>query len=177
MNEQVGSTLDAIAPKSEAIEISGHDHAGRRWLRYDSIHWPEVDICAPSIDVGHTYDVVVAEQVLEHVVDPCQALRNMAGLAKAGGLVVVTTPFLVRRHEIPKDYWRFTEDGLTVLLERAGLVVEDVRSWGNRACVVGNFNDWSRRRWWQPMRNERDYPVVVWAYARKPAEPDPSSAS
>ena len=168
MNDEVGQALEALAPGSEAIEISGTDHAGRGWARYDTIAWPEHDICAPTLDVEHRYDVVVAEQVLEHVVDPWQAVRNMASLAKPGGLVVVTTPFLLRVHDVPKDYWRFTKDGLSVLLEGAGLNVESVHSWGNRACVRGNLDQWARRRWWQSLRDEAPYPVVVWAYARRP---------
>ena len=40
---------------------------------------------------------------------------------------------------------------------------------GNRRCVVANFRGWpSWVRWKHTLRNEPDFPVVVWAFARKP---------
>ena len=66
------------------------------------------------------------------------------------------------------DYWRFTPRGLRTLLEGAGLEVERVESWGNRECVIGNFSRWSAYRRWHSMRNEPDFPVQVWAVARRP---------
>ncbi|MGH2637633.1 MAG: methyltransferase type 12, partial [Actinomycetota bacterium] len=73
-------------------------------------------------------------------------------------------------HELPLfgmgDYWRFTPRGLRTLLERAGLEVERVESWGNRQCVKGNFNRWSAYRPWHSLRNEPDFPLQVWAFAR-----------
>ena len=67
-----------------------------------------------------------------------------------------------------KDYWRFTPRGLRTLLERSGIEVEEVGSWGNRDCVVGNFDKWPAFRWWHSLRNEPDLPVQVWAFARRP---------
>jgi hypothetical protein len=44
--------------------------------------------------------------------------------------VVVSTPFLIRVHELRmygmNGYWRFTPRGLRTLLERAGLEVDRV---------------------------------------------------
>ncbi len=57
-----------------------------------------------------------------------------------------------------KDYWRFTPRGLRTLLERGGLEVDEVGSWGNRDCVVGNFDSWPAFRWWHSLRNEPDLP-------------------
>ena len=103
------------------------------------------------------------------------AMRNLMGLCNPGGLVIVSTPFMIRVHEVPlflmKDYWRFTPRGLGTLVESAGLELEAVNSLGNRQCVVGNFNGWPARRRWHSMRNEPDFPVQVWAFARRPAEP------
>lgn len=170
MNDRIDEVLRPIEATSDALEVSGTDHRSRRWRHYESIAWPEYDICDPSIHLDRHFDVVIAEQVLEHVADPWQATRNMAAMVNEGGMVVVTTPFLIKVHGSPKDYWRFTADGLRLLLEQAGLVVEEVGSWGNRQCVVGNFARWSRRTWWQSLKNEEDFPVSVWAIGRKPSE-------
>lgn len=170
LNAAVARHLEALDPPSRsAAEISGDAHAGRSWKRYTSLNHPDFDLCAPL--AGHdAYDVVICEQVIEHVPDPWAAAENLRGLAAPGGHVIVSTPFLVRVHELSAygmhDYWRFTPRGLRTLLERAGLEVDVVGSWGNRACVSANFDRWPAYRRWHSLRNEPDLPVQVWAFAR-----------
>jgi SAM-dependent methyltransferase len=173
LNADVGAFLDTIGTRRlTCAEISGDTHAGRAWMEYRSLMHPEFDLLDPEEGVGE-FDVVICEQVLEHVEDPWRAAENLRGLCVPGGWAIVSTPFLVRVHEEPlygmKDYWRFTPRGLRVLLERAGLEVDEVRSWGNRDCVTGNFDRWPAFRWWHSLRDEPDLPVQVWAFARRPA--------
>ena len=173
LNDAVDRHLDALDPPTkDAVEISGDAQAGRPWKRFTSLDHPEFDLCAPLEDRG-TYDVVICEQVIEHVVDPAAAAANLRGLCAPGGHVVVSTPFLIRVHELPqygmRDYWRFTPSGLRLLLERAGLAVDSVGSWGNRRCVAGNFDRWPAYRRRHPLHDEPDLPVQVWAFARNPA--------
>jgi SAM-dependent methyltransferase len=155
-----------------AAEISGDSHGGRGWKEYESLMYPEFDIGAPVAEPGR-FDVVICEQVLEHVPDPWAAAANLRELTAPGGHVIVSTPFLIRIHELPaydmRDYWRFTPRGLRTLLEGAGLEVSEVSSWGNRDCIVGNFDRWPAYRWWHSLRDEPDLPVQVWAFARRPA--------
>ena len=81
--------------------------------------------------------MVICEQVLEHVADPCAARQEPGPPLPARRGVIVSTPFLIRVHELPaygmRDYWRFTPRGLQTLLERAGLEVEHGRDLGERA--------------------------------------------
>lgn len=172
MNESIGDYIESLDPASRsAVEISGDSHADWPWRSYTNLNFPEFDICAPLGDRGK-FDVVICEQVLEHVVDPAAAAANLRGLCNPGGRVIVSTPFLIKVHEFPSygmlDYWRFTPRGLRTLLEGAGLEIESVDSWGNRQCVVGNFSDWSAHRRWHSLRDEPDFPVQVWAVARRP---------
>jgi hypothetical protein len=105
---------------------------------------------------------VICEQVLEHVIDPWRAAGNLQRMCRPGGLVLVNMPFLIRIHDHPGDYWRFTPDALRFLLTAVGLDVQWVRSWGNRSCVRANFDVWRRYRPWHSLRNEDPLPVVVW---------------
>lgn len=169
-NRAVDARIASLDPTGcTAVEISGENHAGRPWKRYTSLNYPDFDLCAPLTD-GRSFDVVICEEVLEHVVDPWAAAANLRRLCAPGGLVIVTTPFLLRVHELPQygmfDYWRFTPRGLRTLLEGAGLDVEAVDSWGNRQALVGNIRGWSSHRPWHSLHDEPDIPLQVWAFAR-----------
>jgi SAM-dependent methyltransferase len=170
LNQTVREHLNSLGPGGcDAAEISGEAQRGLGWRSFTSLDFPEFDLCAP-LDGRGTFDVVICEQVIEHVVDPCAAARNLRDLCRPGGHVVVSTPFLIRVHELPmygmRDYWRFTPSGIRRLLETAGLTVETVGSWGNRRCVMGNLDRWPSYHRWHSLRNEPDLPVQVWAFAR-----------
>jgi SAM-dependent methyltransferase len=172
LNRSVDRYLSRLGPeRCTAVEISGGAHERRPWKSYTRLDHPDFDLCAP-LGAHESFDVVICEQVLEHVQDPCAAARNLRGLCTPGGHVVVSTPFLVRVHELPEygmgDYWRFTPRGLRTLLERAGLEVEAVEAWGNRDAVLGNFDRWAGYRRWHSLRNEPDLPLQVWAFATNP---------
>jgi SAM-dependent methyltransferase len=172
LNRAVGAYIDSLdPPRRSAAEISGDTHASRPWREYTSLMHPEFDICAPVTEPGR-FDVVICEQVLEHVEDPFGAAANLRELCAPGGRVIVSTPFLIRLHELPqygmRDYWRFTPRGLRTLLERGGLEVERMGAWGNRDCVIAELDRWSAPRWWHSLRNEPELPVQVWAFARNP---------
>jgi SAM-dependent methyltransferase len=172
MNEAIDAHIASLRPADlSAAEISGDSHAGKPWRKHTSLNYPDFDICAP-LAAADKFDVVICEQVLEHVPDPWKAASNLRELTVGGGHVIVSTPFLIKVHEIPEfrlfDYWRFTPRGLRALLEGAGLAVDDVHTWGNRACIVGNLRRWSAYRRWHRLRNDPDLAVQVWAFARNP---------
>jgi SAM-dependent methyltransferase len=173
LNRAVDRHIESLGPESlSGLEISGEAHAGKPWKRFVSLHYPDFDLCAP-LGESERFDVVICEQVIEHVPDPCVAAENLRGLCRPRGHVIVSTPFLVRLHELPaygmKDYWRFTPRGLRTLLERAGLEVDAIGSWGNRRCVAGNLDHWPAHRRWLSLRNEADLPMQVWAFATNPS--------
>jgi SAM-dependent methyltransferase len=171
MNQAVDRFLRSLGPsKLTCVEISGDGKAGLGWKHFVSLNYPQFDIVDPTPQ--DTFDVVVCEQVLEHVIDPFLAAENLRALCKPGGHVVVTTPFLIKVHELPmygmRDYWRFTPRGMQVLLEKAGLEVVEVGTWGNRVGVWSNLERWTAPRPWHPRGNNPETPVVVWAFARNP---------
>jgi predicted RNase H-like HicB family nuclease/SAM-dependent methyltransferase len=172
MDRAIGEHLTALDPASHtAAEISGESHGNLPWRSYQSLMYPSFDLCAP-LDPSFEFDVVICEQVLEHVDDPRAAAANLRDLCRPGGHVVVSTPFLIPVHELEqfgmRDYWRFTPRGLATLLEEAGLVVDAVDGWGNRWCVLGNLGHWARARRGLPLHNDPLTPVQVWAFARRP---------
>src|SRR5579875_752828 len=87
LNEAVRAHIASIGPERlTAAEISGDAQAAHPWKAFTSLNFPDFDLCAPLAGQG-PFDVVICEQVLEHVVDPCAAARNLHGLCAPGGHV------------------------------------------------------------------------------------------
>ena len=60
---------------------------------------------------------VVCNAVLEHTARPATVLAEIRRCLKPGGFVHVVVPFCHPFHEYPKDYYRFSLDGLKKLVE------------------------------------------------------------
>ncbi|EGJ09804.1 MULTISPECIES: class I SAM-dependent methyltransferase [Rubrivivax] len=169
MYERCAELLRALRPADlDALEISAGKFFQTLGFRsYTEANYPAFDICKDVMD--RQFDVVIADQVWEHLLWPYRATRNVHAMLKPGGHFLVTTPFLIRVHAIPHDCTRWTETGMRHFLAECGFPEDGIvtGSWGNRACVKANFTKWARRGWFGSLRNEPDFPVVVWALARK----------
>ncbi len=67
-----------------------------------------------------SFDVVVLSNVLEHVPEPGLIISECHRVLRPGGKIVLTIPFLMRIHQAPYDYNRFTSYKLELLLKEAG---------------------------------------------------------
>ena len=82
----------------------------------------DLDVQAIALPDG-SEDCVICLEVLEHVVDPFQAARELVRIIKPGGRLLLTVPFLTSYHgkgDTPDhagypDFWRFTHQGLQLL--------------------------------------------------------------
>ena len=61
-------------------------------------------------------DTIVCTGVLEHVEDPFKAVDEFYRVLKNGGRVYLETPFIQTIHEAPKDFSRWTPEGLKKLM-------------------------------------------------------------
>ena len=164
--------IKALDPsRLDVLEVS----AGTQWRRefkfgsYEETAFPGFDICSETLP--SRYDLIIADQVFEHLPHPAQAARNVFEMLRPGGHFIVATPFLIRVHNVPIDCNRWTETGLSFLLQDAGFDrgLIQTHSWGNRACLIANLKQWRKRGFMGSLRNEPDFPVMVWAFAQKPA--------
>lgn len=169
MYQRCTEMLDVIGMQNlDVLEIS----AGQYWrtLNFKSFteaNYPEFDICSDTLD--RQFDLIIADQVFEHLLWPWRAAKNVYSMLRPGGYFLVTTPFLIKVHAIPNDCTRWTETGMKYFLAEAGFPLDEIKtdSWGNRSCVKANFTKWARKGWFGSLSNEPDFPVVVWAMAKR----------
>lgn len=58
-----------------------------------------------------TFDAVIVQAVLEHVLEPHVAVAEIWRVLRPDGIVYAETPFMQQVHEGPYDFTRFTESG------------------------------------------------------------------
>ena len=84
------------------------------------------DVWGTSLDLPFadgSFESVLCTQVLEHVPDPAKTISEIARVLRPGGIVILTAPMTWPTHEVPHDYYRYTEFGLAALFARVGLKV------------------------------------------------------
>jgi SAM-dependent methyltransferase len=172
MNREIERFIRSLdCSQIDALEISGSGSQGRYDFRsYRSAQYPEYDVCKEPL-AQEQFDLVIAEQVLEHVLRPDRASANVYQMLRPGGVFVVGTPFLLKVHEYPLDLYRWTEHGMRQLLETAGFTVLVTASWGNRECLSADMKpglDWTvYNPYIHSLHNEPQFAIVVWAFAEK----------
>jgi SAM-dependent methyltransferase len=68
-----------------------------------------------------SFDVVLCTQVLEHCINPWQAMTEIRRILKVGGYAIVSVPHVWFYHPHPHDHWRFTQEGLVHLCRASKL--------------------------------------------------------
>jgi SAM-dependent methyltransferase len=104
------------------------------------------------------FDVVLCTQVLEHSRNPAQALREIARVLKPGGHAFATTHGIWPFHPYPVDLWRWTQQGLELLVaDTPGLTLEELvphRGTASALALMVNYyvDVVTRRRVLAPIR-------------------------
>lgn len=82
------------------------------------------DICKNNRDKipANRFDYVICTEVLEHTLQPFEAVEEIYRILKPGGRAFVSVPFNFRIHGPLPDCWRFTEHGLRALFNKYKIV-------------------------------------------------------
>ena len=68
-------------------------------------------------------DIILSNQVLEHVDNPSGYLKEALRILKPGGSIILTTHGYWFYHPTPNDYWRWTSAGLKKIVEAEGFKI------------------------------------------------------
>lgn len=102
---------------------------------------------------SNSFNCVMATEVLEHVPDTTNYLKEVHRVLKPDGTFFFTTPFLWPLHEIPHDEYRLTPFSAERLLKETGFVNINIQSLGGwNASLAQMLGLWLRR---SPMNRYR----------------------
>lgn len=150
-------------------------------IRLTLAPYPEYDIQAAQFS-DDEFDVVIADQVLEHVPHPMKAVKQCVRITKVGGILMFGTPWIYPYHAMSdwKDYWRISRDAYQMMFDEFGVDTIKIGGWGHKeALVFGNLTDafgflGTNRTIEVGLKaklfdapNEPDYAIEVWAVGRK----------
>ncbi len=93
------------------------------------------------------FDVVVSSHVLEHLMDPANAIRELMGLLTPSGTGVLIVPINERPGDDLNHFQQFTADSFRRLAEEVGLEVVELESCD---CLMQMVFPIARRRQRQP---------------------------
>jgi len=171
MDRRTDEILGSVClPDFDVLEISGHKWAQLGCKSFVGTDYPGFDVSKDQLP--NKFDLIIAEQVWEHIEDPRAATLNVFSMLRPGGYFFLATPFLLRRHDVPVDVTRWTAFGLQRLLASCGFDTNSGKfeSWGNKECVIANLDAWV---FFDPnehsLHNDERFPVTVWGFAQKPA--------
>ena len=99
------------------------------------------DITQLNISIpDNSYDCIICMEVLEHCLQPFDAIKELRRILKNGGHLVLSSPLNWRIHGPIPDCWRFTEHGYKVLLKDFNIVEVDILETPNRDLFPLHYN-------------------------------------
>tara|TARA_R110000787_G_scaffold166485_2_gene279486 strand:- start:80 stop:643 length:564 start_codon:yes stop_codon:yes gene_type:complete len=170
--------IQALGPRNlEVAEISGKWGEMFNFKSYEQFRYPKFDVCQGPFKDAETgkerrFDLILANQVWEHLDRPYAATRNVYNMLRKGGFFWVAVPFFVPFHAAPQDNSRWSARGLKNLLIEGGFDEDAIHSeqWGNRHVALRNMEEkWPPK--YNPetddIKNDPMMPICSWALAQK----------
>ncbi|MBL7960806.1 class I SAM-dependent methyltransferase [bacterium] len=83
-----------------------------------------------------SFDTILLTDVLEHIQNPGLLMSELSRLLKPGAKLLVMVPFFYRLHEVPHDYYRYTEFALKGFCESNNLSVVELEPYGGFYDII-----------------------------------------
>lgn len=98
---------------------------GHPYLSLDVYPYPEIDIVCDLTLVNpfqhNRFEAIALMNVMEHVYNTHALLEVLSGILKPGGVLIVAIPFLVKIHQAPVDFVRYTHYALEQMGKNHGM--------------------------------------------------------
>lgn len=126
VDDLVRRELSTMAQPISGLVVGAGERPAEIESRFPEVSWLTTDVdmayrplliadvlSLPIADASQ--DLVVAEMVLEHVMDISQAARELERVCKPGGLIMAKAPFCFPWHGVPIDFFRCSPSGIRAL--------------------------------------------------------------
>lgn len=120
------------------LYIGGAGSFVKGYVNVDLFPMPGVDVVADAHELPFPPDLfqrIECDAVLEHVKSPDRVMREIERVLAPGGFAHIVTPFCHPFHEYPRDFRRFTLDGLKEMVGDLQVVAEGWRT-GPTATIL-----------------------------------------
>jgi SAM-dependent methyltransferase len=143
----VEARVKPLNPEALILDIGagrgdfGEIFSGRKTIALEIVPYPEIDLvcdlgsCVPFRE--NTFDLVTLLNVCEHVPDPKALLAIVFRLLKPGGQALITIPFLLKIHQAPVDYARYTHFALEKMGADIGFELDLLEGFYDPAGLIG----------------------------------------
>lgn len=135
-------------------------YEGRKSLSLDVVPYPEVDLacdlaeCIPFRE--GSFDMLILMNVLEHVYNFHGLLNSLFYLLKPGGSLVIAVPFMIKVHQAPFDFQRYTHYSLEQMAHQHGFEIALLEGYYDPIFFIGegtrNFRFWVLPKLSRPAR-------------------------
>ncbi len=121
---------------------------GHYYLGLDIFPYPEVDLvcdliqCVPFKE--NTFDMIALLNICEHIADPKLLLSNVYKILKIGGIATVTIPFMIKMHQAPLDFGRYTHFALKKFGMDIGFKVDKIEGFYDPAGLIDDAERYYR---------------------------------
>ena len=107
------------------------------YLNIDESTNPDYYCSADNIPVeDESFDIVMLAEVLEHLENPMDVLKECKRVLKKDGKLIITMPFLYPKHADPYDFQRWTDYKLDNELHKIGFSSVDITPMGSVFAVI-----------------------------------------
>lgn len=118
----LSGTIGALNPQSRIVDVgcgpsqfadlmNGHATCGVDIVPYRGVNIV-ADLGQPLPLADNCADAVVLSNVLEHIYEPHKLIADLHRVLKPGGVMLVVVPFLIKLHQTPYDFHRYTRYAL-----------------------------------------------------------------
>lgn len=125
ITEAVSRLLTQMGSEGRGLNVgAGPTRLHPRLINLDLVSGSTIDVRAAAEYLpfsDEVFDLVVSQEVIEHVRNPFRAMQEMRRVLKKGGILYCQVPFIIGYHPGPTDFWRFTREGIRELVEQADL--------------------------------------------------------
>jgi len=117
------------------------EHVGYDYSPKSGFRGNRANVCGDAAALPFrdgSFDTVLCTEVLVDLPDPDRTISEFSRVLKPGGTLITTAAFVFPVHD-RNDYFRFSPDGLAVMMRRHGLAIDEIVGTTGTPVTIANL--------------------------------------